>query len=229
MSMHILKQVAPVRPILDQPLLRPVASAADLVEAWLAYVEIKSKLLVPDDYLEIRGKRLVKKSGWAKIQTAFGISDEVINEERKEYKDYFVYHVTVKAIAGNGRFATGLGSCGSNERSFLHPDHDARATAQTRARNRAVSSLVGGGELSAEEIQENPFPVAQWNAPVYSDETSHPQESITQNQRTLLLRLIDHRIEDPEEREEKSREIDELSKQDASELISDLLGQPIIR
>ena len=46
-----------------------------------------------------------------------------------------------------------VGSCASNERRFAHIDHDVRAIAHTRSKNRAVADLVGGGEVSAEEIE----------------------------------------------------------------------------
>jgi hypothetical protein len=46
-----------------------------------------------------------------------------------------------------------VGACASNERRFAHLDHDVRATAHTRGKNRAIADLVGGGEVSAEELE----------------------------------------------------------------------------
>lgn len=61
--------------------------------------------------------------------------------------------VTIAVAAPNGKTSVGLGSCARAERGFTHPDHDIRATAFTRALNRAVSDMVGWGEVSAEEIE----------------------------------------------------------------------------
>jgi len=83
---------------------------------------------------------------------------------------------SVEAVAPNGRTAIGWGSCSIEERAhqddkidgkgkvicpgpcdgrkhFSNPDHDVPATAHTRAKNRAISDLIGAGEVSAEEIE----------------------------------------------------------------------------
>ena len=120
-------------------------------------------MLDSSDYQTISGwtgktqekKSFVKKSGWRKLATAFNLADEVTKEERKEYTipaPHFVYEVTVKVIAPNGRYGYAVGSCSSDERKFAHLEHDVRSTAHTRAKNRAISDLVGGGEVSAEEV-----------------------------------------------------------------------------
>lgn len=150
-------------------IVRPVVSTEQAVATWRAFQELKKRLLDGSDYQVIyinerKGgsfvrtkKPFVKKSGWRKLATAFNLSDEVVKEERKEYNVgtanyYFVYEVSAKAIAPNGRYVIGLGSCASNERQFAHLDHDVRSTASTRAKNRAISDLIGGGEVSAEEV-----------------------------------------------------------------------------
>ena len=87
---------------------------------------------------------------------AFNLSDEMLKEERKQYKinnqEHFVWEATVRVTAPNGRFSEATASCASNERKFSHPEHDVRATAHTRAKNRAIADLIGGGEVSAEEM-----------------------------------------------------------------------------
>jgi hypothetical protein len=139
--------------------LRPVASPEEVLAAWAQFQELKRSLLTLDDYQEVQGRARIKKSGWRKIAAAFGISDQLLREERRECvgpgpnERYFVWEVAVRAIAPNGRYADAVGSCASNERRFAHPDHDVRAVAHTRAKNRAVADLVGGGEVSAEELE----------------------------------------------------------------------------
>jgi hypothetical protein len=139
--------------------IRPVASAEEVLAAWQQFQDVKRSLLTLDDYQEIQGRARIKKSGWRKIAAAFGISDQILCEERREHGTpgqagyYFVWEIRSRAVAPNGRYVDAVGSCASNERRFAHVDHDVRAVAHTRSKNRAVADLVGGGEVSAEEIE----------------------------------------------------------------------------
>lgn len=47
----------------------------------------------------------------------------------------------------------GAGELIPNREAIMKADHDATATAQTRASNRAISDLIAAGEVSAEEMQ----------------------------------------------------------------------------
>lgn len=60
--------------------------------------------------------------------------------------------VNVAVVAPHGQTSIGVATCSADERRFTHPDHDVRATAWTRAVNRAISDMVGWGEVSAEEM-----------------------------------------------------------------------------
>jgi hypothetical protein len=52
----------------------------------------------------------------------------------------------------------GIGTCSTTERKFSKPEHDILAIAHTRAKNRAISDLIGLGEVSAEELEaDQPF------------------------------------------------------------------------
>jgi len=116
-------------------IIRPVASPEEVLAAWQQFQELKRSLLTLDDYQEIQGRARIKKSGWRKIAAAFGISDQLLREERREYGTpgqpgyYFVWEISSRAIAPNGRYADAVGSCASNERRFAHTDHDVRAVA----------------------------------------------------------------------------------------------------
>jgi hypothetical protein len=140
----------------DMSLIRPVASADEVLAAWRQFQDVKRNLLTLEDYQDIQGRPRIKKSGWRKIAAAFGISDALLREERRELETpagrQFVWEVSARAIAPNGRYADAVGSCASTERRFAHVEHDVRSTAHTRAKNRAIADLVGGGEVSAEEI-----------------------------------------------------------------------------
>ena len=144
-------------------IVKPVVTPEQFRAAWDNFQALKKVILEKDDYQEIsmfqQGKGMVKrnfikKSGWRKLAAAFNLSDEIVTEVRKELiPPNFVVEIGVKVTAPNGRFAVGIGSCSSGERKFAHTEHDVRSTAHTRAKNRAISDLIGGGEVSAEEVE----------------------------------------------------------------------------
>src|SRR5690242_7488372 len=68
----------------DTSLIRPVASADEVLAAWRQFQDIKRSLLTLEDYQDIQGRPRIKKSGWRKIAAAFGISDALLREERRE-------------------------------------------------------------------------------------------------------------------------------------------------
>src|SRR5215212_6317152 len=65
-------------------IIRPVASADEVLAAWRQFQDLKRSLLSIEDYQDIQGRPRIKKSGWRKIAAAFGISDELLREERRE-------------------------------------------------------------------------------------------------------------------------------------------------
>jgi hypothetical protein len=120
---------------------------------------MKSVLATKKDMLEMTNKKtgkkqiFLKKSFWRKVATAFNLVDEIISEEKIEEKaGHYKYKFVVRAIAPNGRSSVGVGMCSTSEKDYAAKEHDIYSTAHTRAKNRAISDLVGGGEVSAEEI-----------------------------------------------------------------------------
>lgn len=221
-------------------LLRPAGTIDDIVHSWETYRELKARLLDVNDWQEIAGRKCIKKSGWRKLQTAFSISDEIIKEEKKKCDDYFACEVTVKATTTNGRFSYGVGCCSSRERRFAHPEHDVRSTAHTRAKNRAISDLLGCGEVSAEEMitsnetQANAS-YANKDEQVAFVETivgrqqdneqqsgNYSQQAITEKQKRYLISLINSQALNREERDERYVQLDGLTKYEASDLIKEL-------
>jgi hypothetical protein len=101
-----------------------------------------------------------KKSAWRKLATAFDLDVEIIREhvDRDPAGQPVRAAVIARAIAPSGRFQDGDGYCSTDEPRFQKPggrrklENDLRATAATRAKNRAISDLLGTGEVSAEEI-----------------------------------------------------------------------------
>jgi len=136
-----------------QPLYTPEQAA----EAWKIFLELKQKLLDKSDYQMIAGKQFIKKSGFRKLIVAFNLTDRILEQERVEREDEtFYWRMVVECEADNGRKCTGVGICDSAERNFAHVEHDVYATAHTRAKNRAISDMVAGGIVSAEEMANEP-------------------------------------------------------------------------
>lgn len=140
--------------------IRPL-DADQLVQSFAEYQELLPKLLRESDYQEAEaGKKFVKKSGWRKIGAAFDLDVRIIAEvvERDDYGRILRAKTTARATAPSGRVMDGDGYCTIDEftgRRANNPklENDLRGTAATRAKNRAISDLVGMGEVSAEEVE----------------------------------------------------------------------------
>ncbi len=138
--------------VVKDPIVMPAVSAEKAVEAFNAYQELANKIIRPEDIQKISGKDFKKKSFWRKCQRFFNLSLEKREERRAEISNGFAYHFTYRAIAPNGAFIDGCGSCSSDEKGLIKTEHNTRAIAETRAKNRAIADLVAFGEVSAEEI-----------------------------------------------------------------------------
>ena len=125
------------------------------VETMKAFQDLKTKLLDASDTVEIQGKKYIKRSGWRKIALAFNITTEIVSVEHEKIGDIYVVRVKARAVAPNGRVSEEIAACDSSEfRGSIAPSiHNIETKAATRAINRAISNLVGGGEVSAEELE----------------------------------------------------------------------------
>lgn len=134
----------------DLPAMTPTTAK----NVMMNYIAVCKAMLDPSDYAEIQGKKYKKRSAYRKLARAFGISDEIVKEEKEQIDEKnFMWRIHVKASSTIGRSAIGVGACSTRERNFAHVDHDVYAIAHTRAKNRAISDLLGAGEISAEEIE----------------------------------------------------------------------------
>ena len=119
--------------------------------------EMKRSVLRESDIVKIGGKPCIKRSGCDMYAAAFRVSTTIIDEhhdvEQLGNLQVVGWHFTVRASLPNGRHVDNVGSCYNNERPNMRIA-DVRATAETRARNRAILDLVGAGEVSADEIGE---------------------------------------------------------------------------
>ena len=145
-------------------LVKPVASIQDTRKVFQAFQQAKFGLLDEADIQKVYDGNFIKKSGWRKIAVFFGLSLQKLDEREIERDGERIYAVTYRAIAPGGQFQDATGYCSWNEagpakraakskEQKAKLEHDVRATAETRAKNRAISDLVGGGEVSAEEMK----------------------------------------------------------------------------
>ena len=135
-------------------IVRPAMHPDDALAAWKEFLDLKIRVKTPKDIIIIRNVEYLKKSFWRKMATFFNLTDEIITREIEadQKGNTKSAYYEVKVIHPNGRSVVGAGFCSANERNFAHPDHDIRAVAHTRAKNRAISDMIGGGEVTAEEM-----------------------------------------------------------------------------
>jgi len=110
----------------------------------------------PEFIVEISGRKHRTKGYWNAVALAFGLSVEMAEEERVVSGPDWGFLVTYRATAPNGSSRSGDGACATTEkRGPMKTVHNVRAHAHTRAQNRAISNLVGFGEVSADEINRH--------------------------------------------------------------------------
>ncbi len=125
-------------------------------KAMQKFLQLKNQVLDHNDFVDIAGKAYIKRSGWRKIALAFNISTDIIEVQRIKEGDTMIVYTKAKATAPNGRYAIGTAVCDSTEfetGKLKGTLHNIETKSATRAINRAISDLVGGGEVSAEEVE----------------------------------------------------------------------------
>ena len=195
------------------------------LEIMRAFQELKQKVLDANDMVTISGKQYIKRSGWRKIAMAFNISTEVVKIEREKIDNVYVVRVIARATAPGGRISEEAGVCDSTEfeRGNLQGTlHNIETKAVTRAINRAISNLVGGGEVSAEEIIKGPDEV------VKEREIEEPQkESQKELITTKQINFLNNLMKDPEVKEFvnnklNGKKLSELTKDEARLIIEEI-------
>ncbi len=140
--------------------------------------------------VQLDGKPFRTKAYWNAVATAFGVNVEIVEERRVEFDGDWGYEFICKATAGNrfalGDGACtrsekvvyqSVWNKANRRKEYILDEngepktdpfktakqatlHNVRAHAYTRARGRAISHLVGFGEVTAEEVSadETNFP-----------------------------------------------------------------------
>ncbi len=105
----------------------------------------------------------IRKSGWRKLAMVFGINLKVVDMDREDHADeaggYYLWNARVRAEhPASGKFAEGIGVASSRDQFFTRggkrpaDEKDIKLKAQTVGENRAISNLIGGGQMTAEEV-----------------------------------------------------------------------------
>lgn len=144
--------------------------------------------------MDIQGKPFRKKAYWRALAVAFNLHVQPVVDEFfqigsiETMDEDWGYRITYKATTSTGRAAYGDGACMRSEKLVYDYEwknnrrgkrlsvnegktadnathHNVRGHAHTRAYNRAVSNLVGFGEVSAEEVPHDFDGVSPQNAP----------------------------------------------------------------
>lgn len=180
-----------------------VRAAGNILEAMDEYQKIQTGLdkAMPEAIITIGTKQFRRKPYWRAIATAFNLDVRMLEEKEipgSASSADWGFLVLYRATAPNGRMADGDGSCFASEKSRGRMEatyHNVRSHAHTRAFNRAVSNLVGFGEVSAEEAErdEHPEPGSNDGPPPKTGRanreipaTVKPTRTITESQRKRL-------------------------------------------
>ena len=169
----------------------PVVSGAEFAASFRSYKELQQAIdqSMPEEIITVGGKPYRKKGYWKALRAAFNLTVECVHDERVEVtlEDGSIdwgWHVRYRASTSSGAFVDGDGSCFSSEKSrgsMLATEHNVRAHAHTRASNRAISSLVGFGEVTYDEMvaesQPARSPVHPTPKPSPVDDSHNPSEN----------------------------------------------------
>jgi len=175
-----------------------VHGAAQAVKQW---ERVERELLGPNDTYLVKGVRMINKSGWRKIALAANVTTEIVSVLTNPDNApgiitppaEFSATVIARAKASWGRVSEDVGTYSASE--FLSKTGErlpvSKATviarAATRAINRAISDLVGGGRVSAEEVE---YP-AEAEVPTQQQETKTEQQKETEEPATeFQLRYV---------------------------------------
>jgi hypothetical protein len=125
------------------------------------FQKAKASILSKKDLAIMKnGLVTIKRSGWRKIAMVFGLSLKIVSIEKtfigKEEDRHLIVEARVIAKDNLGREQEEVGICDWTEfignSKLKGTIHNITTKAITRAYNRAISNMVGGGEVSAEEI-----------------------------------------------------------------------------
>lgn len=158
-----------IQPITPQTgLVAPVCSVEESVRIFKEFEQAKSKILTGNDVLWIgddgrpaiegQGKPHIKRSGWRKLARFFGLSWDIENIKKLAMENGgYMYKVRVRVWHPAGASVISEGIATSRDSFFTKGgrkeanEENVLMKAQTVAVNRAISDILGSGEVSGEE------------------------------------------------------------------------------
>ena len=161
-----------IQPITPQTgLVAPVCSVQESVRIFKEFERAKKEILSGKDILWIgsdgrpaiegEGSPHIKRSGWRKLARFFGLSWDIENIERIGMRsEGYMYKVRVKVWHPAGASVVAVGVATSKDAFFTKggkrdaPEENIIMKAQTVGINRGIDDILGGGEVSAEELDE---------------------------------------------------------------------------
>lgn len=218
-----------------------VEKAAEVMQK---FQQLKTNVLDRNDTLSIQGNSYIKRSGWRKIALAFNVRTEILETKIFEKEGVLIAEVKARAIAPNGRFADEIASCDSTEftAKIQATRHNILTKATTRSINRCLSDLCGGGEVSAEERtkggeeETDPLPPRQEKSFITPNQLRYAKGLGEKTAAKVAGFDFYHHVATaynlpmkPDGEGRMKCEVEKLSFEQASELISDLrekLGLP---
>lgn len=183
----------------------------------------------------INGERFLSFEDWLTVAGIYGTTVGV-EFTKPIMKNDAIFGYEAKAVAyKNGVIISSAeASCFREESNWRNkPEFQLKSMAQTRAcakclRNVFAWVVVLGGfkPTPSEEMVEETFPngLVEDNQLPIAESRKWENSKVTARQSTLLRNLIIERVADDEERQHRLDEITDLTKEDASVLISQLLS-----
>lgn len=182
------RELVPIRHGVLHEVIRPL-DPQQVVESMRTHQELLRKILDPSDWQGEADKSgsFVKKSGWRKVALAYNLTLGRVSEEVERNEDGVPQRATYTAYAEapNGRRMEASGHCAFAESRFSGPrgnasklENDMRATAETRAKNRAISDLIGMGKVSAEEVDAGTSTGPPFGPPIAEDQKGRLRDAL---------------------------------------------------
>ena len=158
-----------IQPITPQTgLVAPVCSVQQSVQIFKEFEQAKKEILSGNDILWIgsdgrptvdgQGTPHIKRSGWRKLARFFGLSWDIENIEKiTRERGGYMYKVRVRVWHPAGASVISEGIASSSDSFFTKggrkeaDEENIIMKAQTVAVNRAISDILGSGEVSGEE------------------------------------------------------------------------------
>lgn len=158
-----------IQPVTQTGLVAPVCSVQESVRIFKEFEKAKREILISKDVLWIgsdgrpapdgEGTPHIKRSGWRKLARFFGLSWDIENIEKLTMGHGYMYKVRVKVWHPAGASVISEGVATSKDVFFTKAgrkeasEENVLMKAQTVAVNRAISDILGGGEVSGEETE----------------------------------------------------------------------------